>query len=592
MLRRIGFLYLFLFSSAGLIAGTGVPAGPADTSVVLPPAWAFGVLYGGYTNQEETISRIREIQAHGYPIDAYWIDSWFWSYADRGRGPAGYLNFKGDSAGYPDRKAMWSFMEQNRIKGGFWVWDCIFETGNEPDFSEFKNRGFFSSVYRETNPWHNAGTTTDMFARSADPAAKGTWCGNINFSDSSAVSLFREKLTPFFREGADFIKLDRTARPEVCRAVFDLTAEAGKESRGRGFILSHSFDTESGEYKKFPAKWTDDTRSDWTVEQPTLEFDPWIPRVGLKENIAMFTDPASATSRIPFLTQDVGGFSMGKTNRPNEELFIRWTEFGFWIPITEIFCEPANPTSHLAWKYSSRADSVFRFYSRLKVQLFPYFYSAAHEIREKGIPAIRPVPGQFYEYLLGPSFLVAPVYEPGKSTRLVHFPEGTWSHFLTGETYTGGVPHLVPAPLGQIPVFVRKGAIIPMRPYSTSVEAGSADSVLLHLFPDSASSYTLYEDDGSSLDYQSGRIAKTGIQCRSSGTQTTVVIDPVSGTFQGMTAEKVWILVFHLPAEKYSVSSSLSPELIQVTRTEKGLPMVSLKASRLSRTAVTLTVEP
>ena len=41
-----------------------------DTTLVLPPAWAFGILYGGYTNQEETINRIKEIKAHQYPIDA------------------------------------------------------------------------------------------------------------------------------------------------------------------------------------------------------------------------------------------------------------------------------------------------------------------------------------------------------------------------------------------------------------------------------------------------------------------------------------------------------------------------------------------
>lgn len=56
-----------------------------DSNVVLPPSWAFGVLYGGYTNQVETIERINNIIAHDYPIDAYWIDSWFWSYLEKGK---------------------------------------------------------------------------------------------------------------------------------------------------------------------------------------------------------------------------------------------------------------------------------------------------------------------------------------------------------------------------------------------------------------------------------------------------------------------------------------------------------------------------
>ena len=58
-----------------------------DTNVVLPPSWAFGVLYGAYTNQEQSIARIKQIEEHDYPIDAYWIDSWFWSFDDEGEGP-------------------------------------------------------------------------------------------------------------------------------------------------------------------------------------------------------------------------------------------------------------------------------------------------------------------------------------------------------------------------------------------------------------------------------------------------------------------------------------------------------------------------
>ncbi|MCB0474762.1 MAG: hypothetical protein KDC69_03750, partial [Flavobacteriaceae bacterium] len=36
----------------------------ADTTLVLPPAWAFGVLYGGYTNQDQTIETVKKIQEH------------------------------------------------------------------------------------------------------------------------------------------------------------------------------------------------------------------------------------------------------------------------------------------------------------------------------------------------------------------------------------------------------------------------------------------------------------------------------------------------------------------------------------------------
>ena len=78
-----------------------------DEHVILPPEWAFGVLYGGYTDQKQTIGRIQQIQDHDYPIDAYWIDSWFWSFDDEGEGPDKYLDFVADTIAYPNRKEMW-----------------------------------------------------------------------------------------------------------------------------------------------------------------------------------------------------------------------------------------------------------------------------------------------------------------------------------------------------------------------------------------------------------------------------------------------------------------------------------------------------
>ena len=127
-----------------------------DTNIVLPPAWTFGILYGGYTNQNQTIERIKQIQKHNYPIDAYWIDSWFWSFADKGSGPKKYIDFVADTVDFPNRKALWSFMEKHNIKGGFWVWDCIFEKGNEAAFQDFNAKGFFRNKYTE----YNLGTTT------------------------------------------------------------------------------------------------------------------------------------------------------------------------------------------------------------------------------------------------------------------------------------------------------------------------------------------------------------------------------------------------------------------------------------------------
>lgn len=514
----------------------------ADTNVVLPPAWAFGMLYGGYTNQAQTIERIDEIIAHDYPIDAYWIDSWFWSFDNKGAGPAKYIDFVADTVAYPNREKMWDYMQERNIKGGFWTWDCIFETGNEVAFKDFDEKGFFKNKYIETNPWHNYSTTTAMFETSG--SKKGTLCGNIDFQNPEATAYFKQRMKPFFDEGADFLKLDRTSAISVCKTMFEITQELGKETKGRGFILSHTGGQETEEYKRYPGKWTDDTRSDWNIETPTKDFNFWVPKVAFKENIAMFTDTAKRSSEIPFMTNDVGGFDMGKTDQLDEELYIRWVQFSTFIPIVGVFSQPENPTGNLAYRYSTQSDSLFRQYAHWRMQLFPYIYSYAHQVRLKGEQMMQAAHTPF-EYHFGNELLVAPVYEQFATSREILFPDGQWIDFWDNVSYQGGVKATVSAPIDKIPLFVRKGAIIPMRKYASSIERGTNDTLDIHIYPGEESVFTLIEDDGISNDYLSGKFSMTTLHLSKTNSGAELTISPVEGYYDGMRPERTWRILIH-----------------------------------------------
>lgn len=506
----------------------------ADSNVILPPAWAFGVLYGGYTDQEKTIERIKDIQKHDYPIDAYWIDSWFWSFDDRGKGPEKYIDFIADTIAFPDRKRLWDFMEMNSIKGGFWIWDCILKTGNETVFNEFDSLGFFSQVYLETNPWHNNNTTIAMFQ--IGTGKKGTLCGNIDFENPKAVAYFKNKLKPFFDEGADFLKLDRTTKIETVKAVFEISQEFGKETQGRGFMLSHASGLENETFKRYPAKWTSDTRSDWTIQNPLKNFNSWVPSVAFQENIEMFTNPNKPSSKIPFLTNDTGGFDIGITDQLDEELYIRWVQFSAFNPIMELFSQPENNTSNLAFNYSGRADKIFREYSHLRMELFPYIYSYALAARLDGINIIRPVENQLYQYYFGNEFMVAPVYKQNIISLDVYFPDGDWVNFWTAEKIAGGKTETISAPLEQIPLFVKEGSIIPMRPYAPSIEKGSDKMLTIHLFPGKNGVFKLLQDDGISNDYLSGIYAETLFELQQTDNQSfKFIVNKTNGSFQGMS---------------------------------------------------------
>lgn len=62
------------------------------------------------------------------------------------------------------------------------------------------------------------------------------------------------------------------------------------------------------------------------------------------------------------------------------------------------------------------------------------------------------------EHLLGPALLICPVYEAGQREKRVYLPAGAqWRHLSSGEVSEGGRYVTVPAPLSEIPVFVREG---------------------------------------------------------------------------------------------------------------------------------------
>lgn len=526
----------------------------ADSNLILPPSWVFGVLYGGYTNQQETIDVIEQIKNHHYPIDAYWIDSWFWSHAEKGMGPKKFIDFVADTVGFPNRPKMWEYMQKNNIKGGFWTWDCILETGNAKAFNDFKSKGYFSGTYIETGAWHNYSRSTAMFEAGSDNQ-KGTLCGNIDFDNPQSVKYFKENMKHFFDEGADFIKLDRTSKISVCKTMFELSQEFGKETKGRGFMLSHSFETNNEEYKRYPTKWTDDTRSDWDIEQPNVKFNPWVPAVALKENIAMFTNPAKESSKIPFLTNDLGGFDMGLTEKLDEELYIRWLQFSMFNPITEVFSQPENKTANLAWRYSGRADSIFRHFAQWRLQLFPYIYSYALRSRIEGKHMLGKFPEHIYQYTFGDEMLMAPVYTKGATMQKVFLPEGKWINYWTDEPTQGGKEIIVAAPIDQIPLFVKQGSIIPMRNYASSVEKGNNNTIIVHVYPGADGSFNLLEDDGTSNDYLKNIYASTIIEQKNSLSKVTVKINPAEGSFKGMKPTRKWVL--HIHADKM-------PKLVKV----------------------------
>lgn len=497
-----------------------------DPDIILPPAWAFGILYGGYTNQQESMERVKAIIDHDYPIDGYFVDSWFWDFTGGGLGPKGYINFRGDSVAFPEPKKMWDYFQDNHVKAGIWIWDIIQKDGNEKVFEDFEKAGAFERVFKNTNGWHN------------EP--KQSLAGQINFNDPLATEHFQKNLKPLFDQGLDFLKLDRGPDVPFAKGVFEAIQQYGKETKGRGFILQHVGSLSDPEFKKYPTKWSGDSEIAWDLP----EYPNFInyTKGGLKQNIEMVAWPNKYEYEVPFLTHDGGGFRIIGCKDFGEELFMRWIQFSLFNPVTEIFQSLFNSHENLAWQFSPRAHNMFVELSHLKMRLFPYIYSYAHLTRQTGKKMIQGDGIHRHQYLFGNELLVGPVVEKGSTTKEMHFPEGKWLDFWTGREYIGGMSVAVDAPLTKIPLFVKSGAIIPMREYARSIEIGNNNLMTICIFPDGESSFTMYEDDGMSNDYINGGFSTTLITCKKQSNSINITIHPIHGEFSGKPDSREWLI--------------------------------------------------
>lgn len=275
-------------------------------------------------------------------------------------------------------------------------------------------------------------------------------------------------------------------------------------------------------------------------------------------------------SGIPFWSQDIGGFSVegryyaaqeqfDKTGVENadlkewRELNARWHQFGAFAPMYRShgqfpFREPWNiaPENHPAYK-------SIQYYLNLRYRLMPYLYSLAAMVHYNDYTIMRPLIMDFaadtnvqnigYQFMMGPSIMVNPVYTYGARQREVYFPKNTtWYCFYTGKVMSkGGETLTVPAPYEYLPLYVRAGSIIPFGPAMQYCDEKQADNIRLFVYQGANGQFTLYEDENVNYGYEAGRCAK--IKITYDEAKKTLTIGDREGSFPGMLQERTFTVV-------------------------------------------------
>ena len=165
-----------------------------------------------------------------------------------------------------------------------------------------------------------------------------------------------------------------------------------------------------------------------------------------------------ALSGFAFFGPDIGGFAGPK---PSEELFLRWLQYGLFLPRFVLHSWKPNEPSTMPWLYPDRMDTVRKLFA-LREKMVPYLYEQLQRCIRTHDPLIWPVFLRQPDYdpesdcfFCGDRVLACPVFDEGKTSVAVLLPdsESGWQLRGTSESIPGGTRVAVPCRIDDEPVW-------------------------------------------------------------------------------------------------------------------------------------------
>ena len=313
--------------------------------------------------------------------------------------------------------------------------------------------------------------------------------------------------------------------------------DRGRDGTKRPFVFSRWAGLGN---QRYPIGFSGDTVVSWA----SLRFQPY------------FTATA-ANVGFGWWSHDIGGHMRGMED---PELYARWVQLGVFSPILRLHSTNNPFHDRRPWAHGEDVLRVVREAMQLRHALIPYLYTMAWRAHQESIPLVSPMyhvhpeaqeayccPNQYY---FGSELLVAPYVqkagaETGMSRQVVWLPDGDWYDFFSGEHYAGGCWRALYGQAGDIPVFARAGAIVPLGPRKGWGGIDTPHELELHVFAGAGNAFTLYEDDGDSTAYQQGAYCRTTFEQIWRDDRLELIIHPAEGDANQVPARRTYTLVIH-----------------------------------------------
>lgn len=438
----------------------------ADGPAAVAPPWAFGVWVAARSGTEAVLADVDRHLALGVPVAAVWVDDYYDPATNSGDG----ISYPYPVGEYPSLPDLTAALHARGVRALGYL-NCM--------------------IYRDT-PAEKLALEQDAVLRAPDgqphrirffhPQRQGgvledTW-GIAMHDDIAAVldvdspagrHLLREFVDGMLADGWDGWMQDfgeqhpdparRNAYPlEYHRVTAEAIAAAGSDAVF--FVRSGTLGSE----RFAPVLWGGDQSNDWSMDRGLASLVPGGISAGLSGVITWCPDIAGLVELH------------GRTGAHDEELWLRWMQFGALSPIMRL---------HLGFKArdgvrgvdvwaNPRVTGIFGVYARLHEALRPALAQYAAGGANDGRPVLRALVLEFPDdpecwdlsdqYLIGDALLVAPVIEAGARERRLYLPRGAWTDLWTGHRFEGARWVTVDAPLERIPVLLRDDRASPLTP--------------------------------------------------------------------------------------------------------------------------------
>lgn len=483
----------------------------------MPPLWSLGYQQcrWSYASAAELLEVAENLRKDRIPADVVYCDI---DYMDH------YKIFTWNKETFPDPKGMIDKLKAMnfhlvtivdpgiKIEPGYKQYDegvaknyfATYPNGEKFIGSVWPGRCHFPDFYRaDVRKWWGA-----SFTALTEPGVEGFW------NDMNEPSAWGQDIPWMVKFGDYYMPEVRNAYGmQMARATFEGTK---KILNKRPFVLTRAAYAGT---QRYSAVWTGDNSA---YDAHMLLGQRMVNSLGI--------------TGMSLVGVDIGGF-MGN---PTPELMVRWNSLGVYTPMfrnhaekTSIYREP--------WRWGKENEAIIRKDIEQRYKLLPYIYSSYYQSHKTGLPVSRTLAINYTQdtmvyvtkyqnqFLFGDNMMVAPV-ESTKFTEDVYLPAGEWYRLSTGEKFEGEKTISAAAPLTDLPVFIKAGAIIPMQHLIQSTsEKGDGILELNVWYGKEANKFVYYEDDGSSYDYENGVYYKRGISY--DPVKNQIVLSAVDGSF-------------------------------------------------------------